>query len=87
MRGDQLARQWQALRAIEASPNGLTPAELGKCKDSGIRTIERDPEGARRAGVSSYTGEVDKNNRCPLDHTPQFTFPPLFTLIKLCQHE
>jgi hypothetical protein len=23
MRGDQLARQWQLIRAIEASPNGL----------------------------------------------------------------
>jgi hypothetical protein len=28
MRGDQLARQWRVIRAIEASPNGLTMAEI-----------------------------------------------------------
>jgi hypothetical protein len=28
MRGDQLARQWRVIRAIEASPNGLTAAGI-----------------------------------------------------------
>ena len=28
MRGDQLARQWRVIRAVEASPNGLTVAEI-----------------------------------------------------------
>ena len=28
MRGDQLTRQWRVIRAIEASPNGLTMAEI-----------------------------------------------------------
>ncbi len=28
MRGDQLARQWRVILAIEASPNGLTVAEV-----------------------------------------------------------
>jgi len=28
MRGEKLARQWQLIRAIEASPNGLTVAEI-----------------------------------------------------------
>jgi len=31
MRGDQLARQWRVIRAIEASPNGLTAAEIAVC--------------------------------------------------------
>ena len=31
MRGDQLARQWRVIRAIEASPNGLTAAEITVC--------------------------------------------------------
>jgi hypothetical protein len=31
MRGDQLARQWRVIRAIEASPNGLTVAEIAVC--------------------------------------------------------
>ena len=28
MRGDQLARQWEIIRAVEASPNELTVAEI-----------------------------------------------------------
>ena len=28
MRGDQLARQWRVIRALEASPNELTAAEI-----------------------------------------------------------
>jgi hypothetical protein len=31
MRGDQLARQWRVIRAIEASPNGLTMVEIAAC--------------------------------------------------------
>ena len=30
MRGDPLARQWWGVQVIEASPNGLTVAELAK---------------------------------------------------------
>jgi len=35
MRGDQLARQWRLIRAIEASPNGLTVAEIVKREETG----------------------------------------------------
>jgi hypothetical protein len=31
MRGDQFARQWRVIRAIEARPNGLTMAEIAVC--------------------------------------------------------
>jgi len=44
MRGDQLARQWRIIRAIEASPNGLTVAEIAQREETGIRTIYRDLE-------------------------------------------
>jgi predicted DNA-binding transcriptional regulator YafY len=44
MRGDQLARQWRVIRAVEASPNGLTVAEIAKREETGIRTIYRDLE-------------------------------------------
>jgi predicted DNA-binding transcriptional regulator YafY len=44
MRGDQLARQWRVIRAIEVSPNGLTVAEIAKREETGIRTIDRDLE-------------------------------------------
>ena len=44
MRGDQLARQWRVIRAIEASPGGLTVAEIANREETGIRTIYRDLE-------------------------------------------
>ena len=44
MRGDQLARQWRVIRAIEASSNGLTVAEMAKREEAGIRAIYRDLE-------------------------------------------
>ena len=30
MRGDQLARQWQVIRAVEASPKKLTVADIAR---------------------------------------------------------
>ncbi len=47
MRGDQLACQWRVIRAIEASSNGLTVAEISKREETGIRTIYRDLEALR----------------------------------------
>ena len=41
MRGDQLARQWRIIRAIEASPKGLTFTENLQREETGIRTINR----------------------------------------------
>jgi predicted DNA-binding transcriptional regulator YafY len=49
MRGDQLARQWRIIRAIEASPSGLTVAEIAKRETTGIRTIYRDLEALQPA--------------------------------------
>ena len=51
MRGDQLARQWRVIRAIESSPNGLTVAEIAKREETGIRTIYRDLEALQPAGL------------------------------------
>jgi DNA-binding IclR family transcriptional regulator len=39
MRGDQLAWQWRVIRAIKASPTGLTLTEIAKREETGIRTI------------------------------------------------
>ncbi len=44
MRGDQLARQWRVIRAIEASPGGLSVTEIAEREETGIRTIYRDLE-------------------------------------------
>ena len=37
MRGNQLARQWRMIRAIEASRNGLTVSELAELEGIGVR--------------------------------------------------
>ena len=63
MRGDQLARQWRVIRAIEASPNGLTVAELAKREETGIRSIYRDLEALQTAGFPLYTERVERANR------------------------
>jgi len=42
MRGDQLARQWRILPAIESKKHGTTVAELASQEDCSSRTIWRD---------------------------------------------
>jgi hypothetical protein len=48
MRGDPLARQWRIIRAIEASPGGLTVAEIGNRQpfqrepDFGVTSVNYD---------------------------------------------
>ncbi len=50
MRGDQLARQWRIIRAIEASPSGLTVTEIAEREETGIRTIYWDLEALHSPG-------------------------------------
>jgi hypothetical protein len=77
MRGDQLARQWRVIRAIEASPGGLTVAEIAKREETGIRTIYRDLESLQAAGFPLYTERVDRVNRWAFIDTFKFKIPPL----------
>ena len=63
MRGDQLARQWQIIRANEASPNWLTVKEIAKREEAGIRTIYHDLEALQAAGFSLYTEKVRRASR------------------------
>jgi hypothetical protein len=80
MRGDQLARQWRTIRAIEASPNGLTVTEIAKREETGIRTIHRDMEALQAAGSPLYTERVERANRSAFVDTFKFEIPPPFTL-------
>jgi hypothetical protein len=66
MRGDQLARQWRIIRAIETSPSGLTVSEIAKREETGIRTIYRDLEALQVAGFPLYNERVENANRCEL---------------------
>jgi len=83
MRGDQLVRQWRIIRAIEASPNGLTVTEIAQREEIGIRTIYRDLEALQAAGFPPYTKRVEKVNRWAFIGTFEFKTPPPFTLTEL----
>jgi predicted DNA-binding transcriptional regulator YafY len=83
MRGDQLARQWRIIRAIEASPNGLTVTEIAQREETGIRTIYRDLEALQAAGFPLYTEKVERATRWAFIDTFKFKIPPPFTLTEL----
>ncbi len=83
MRVVQLARQWGVIRAIEASPKGLTVAEIAKREETGVRTIYRDLEALQFAGFPLYTEGVDKTNRWAFVDTFKFKIPAPFTLTYL----
>jgi hypothetical protein len=53
MRGDQLARQWRILRAIESKKYGTTVAELAAQEDCSPRTIWRDLSAIEPARLTS----------------------------------
>jgi predicted DNA-binding transcriptional regulator YafY len=83
MRGDQLARQWRIIRAIEAGSKGLTVTEIADREDCGPRTIYRDLEALQAAGFPLYTERVDGTNRWAFIDTYKFKVPPPFTLSEL----
>ena len=83
MRGDQLARQWRVIRAIEASPGGLTVTEIAEREETGIRTIYRDLEALQAAGFPLFTERVERANRWAFIDTFKFKIPPPFTLTEL----
>ncbi len=83
MRGDQLARQWRIIRAIEAGSQGLTVAEIADLEDCGPRTIYRDLEALQDAGFPLYTEKVNGTTRWAFIDTYRFKIPPPFTLSEL----
>ena len=83
MRGDQLARQWRIIRAIETSPSGLTVAEIAKREETGIRTIYRDLDALQVAGFPLYNEKVENANRWAFVDTFKFKIPAPFTLTEL----
>jgi len=79
MRGDQLARQWRIIRAIESSPNGLTLTEIAQREETGIRTIYRALEALQASGVSLHAQRVQRVDRWAFLGTSKFKTPPFFT--------
>jgi predicted DNA-binding transcriptional regulator YafY len=83
MRGERLARQWRILRAIEASPQGLTVAELAELEGVGLRTAYRDLEALQEAGFPLYAERVERASRWMFVDTFRFKVPPPFTVTEL----
>lgn len=82
MRGGQLVRQWRIIRAIEASPNGLTVTEIAQREETEIRACHRDLSTFQTAGFPLYTERGDRSNRRPSAFIDTFKFkiPLPFTL-------
>jgi len=83
MRGDQLARQWRVIRAIESAKQGLTVAELARREQVGARTIYRDLDALHEAGFPLYPEKVDRSQKWFFVDTYKFKVPPPFTLTEL----
>ena len=63
MRGDQLARESWTIRAIEASPNGLTVAEVAKPDGAqGGRTNEKPSKACSKTGIGFFV--LGNRRRC-----------------------
>lgn len=79
MRGDQLSRRWRIIRAIKASPSGLTMAEIAQREKTGARTIYRHLESLRPAGFPLYTDGVDRPKHGSFIDTFKIKIPSLLS--------
>jgi predicted DNA-binding transcriptional regulator YafY len=78
MRGDQLARQGQIIRAIEASPNGLTARAFAQREETGISAIYLDLEALWETGFRPYNQRVEQGNRWVFIDPFKFKIPSSF---------
>ncbi len=82
MWGVHLPRHCRILRAIDASPNGLTAAETAQREEIGFWTIYRNLDAAWAAGFSLYTQKIEKANCYGFIDIFKFKIPAPFTLTK-----
>ena len=83
MWGDQLAWRWRIIRKIEASPEGLTVAEIAKRLKTERRTICSYLGALQAAGLPLRTKRVEKANHWAFIGTFEFKTTPPFTLTEL----
>jgi predicted DNA-binding transcriptional regulator YafY len=87
MRGDQLSKQWQVLRKLEVSKNGLTANQIAAEGGVSLRTAYRDMDDLQLAGFPIYTEKDGKATRWRLMENYNFNIPKPFTLTELlCLH-
>ena len=83
MRGDQLARQWRILQAIESRTHGATVAELAAEEGCHPRTIWRDLATIQAAGFPLYSERQGHKTRWGFIEGYQFHLPVPFTVTEL----
>jgi len=83
MRGDQLTRQWRILRAIEASKQGVTVAELAAEEGCQSRTVRRDLAAIHAAGFPLYSEKDGFQSRYCFVEGYKFHLPVPFTVTEL----
>jgi predicted DNA-binding transcriptional regulator YafY len=83
MRGDQLARKRRVIRAVEASPNGLTVAEIANREKTGIRTIYRNVEALQETGFPLYNERIERASCWAFVDIFKSKIPAPFTLTEL----
>jgi len=81
MRGDQLSRQWNILRQIEVSKNGLTASEIAELCGVSLRTAYRDLDDLQFAGFPLYTEKGEKVNRWKFVDSYMLKVPQPFSFI------
>ena len=83
MRGDQLARQWRVILAIEANPSQLTLTEIAQQVGTGVWKINRDLEALQAGSFSLHTEKVERATKWAFIDTFNHKIPPPFTLTEL----
>lgn len=83
MRGDQLAKQWRILRAIESRGQGATVGELAAQEHCHPRTIWRDLAAIQAAGFPLYSEKPGQKTHWKFVEGYTFHIPVPFTVTEL----
>jgi hypothetical protein len=83
VRGEQLARQWRILRALESNRHGITVADLAEQEGCQARTVWRDLAGIQEAGFPLYSEKDGQKSRFGFIEGYKFHLPVPFSVTEL----
>ncbi len=83
MRGEQLARQWRILRALESNRHGITVADLAEQEGCHARTVWRDLAALQEAGFPLDSEKDGQKSRFGFIEGYKFHLPVPFTVTEL----
>jgi predicted DNA-binding transcriptional regulator YafY len=85
MRGGEVIRQWNIIRALDGSRQGVTVQDLAKTSRVTVRTIWRDLGALQEAGFPLFDEKIDGRTYWRLNSTPfRHLADRGFTLTQLC---